>query len=115
LEFYKKVLGAETTFVVRFKDSPDPSMCPTDDANKIMHSSFRVAKQLCWRAMAVVQEGKLPRISLSIRANDESEATRIFNGLANGGQVQMPQTKTFFSPLFGMVADRFGVTWMVLV
>jgi len=53
--------------------------------------------------------------SLSLLAEDEAEAQRLFTALGEGGQVQMPMTKTFFSPAFGMVADRFGVSWMVLV
>jgi PhnB protein len=52
---------------------------------------------------------------LSITAADDSEAERLFAALGNGGQVQMPLTKTFFSSRFGMVADRFGVGWMVIV
>jgi len=76
-------------------------MCPTDDANKIMHSSFRVGETTLLASDGRCSgKANFQGISLSIRANDESEATRIFNGLANGGQVQMPQTKTFFSPLF---------------
>jgi PhnB protein len=53
--------------------------------------------------------------ALSLTAPDESEAERLFAALGDGGQVQMPLTKTFFSPRFGMVADRFGVSWMVHV
>ena len=54
-------------------------------------------------------------ISLTLTVADEAEAEQRFTALSDGGQVQMPLTKTFFSPRFGMVADRFGVTWMVLV
>ena len=54
-------------------------------------------------------------ISLSLLAADEAEAKRLFAALGDGGQVQMPLAKTFFSPAFGMVADRFGVSWMVVV
>jgi PhnB protein len=53
-------------------------------------------------------------VSLSVSASSEAEADRLFNALAEGGQVQMPIGKTFFSPRFGMVADRFGVSWMVV-
>ena len=58
---------------------------------------------------------KFEGFALSLTASDEAEAERLFNALADGGQVQMPLAQTFFSPRFGMVADRFGVSWMVYV
>ena len=60
-------------------------------------------------------QAQLQGFSLSLTARDEAEADRLFGALAEGGQVQMPLGKTFFSPRFGMVTDRFGVSWMVIV
>ena len=118
LEFYKKALGAEVTALHRFKDSPDPGMCPpaAGSENKVMHSSFRVGETTLMASDGRC-EGKpaFQGISLSISVPSEAEAERRFSALAEGGQVQMPLTKTFFSPRFGMVADRFGVSWMIIV
>ena len=118
LEFYKKALGAEVTALHRFKDSPDPGMCPPapGSENKVMHSSFRVGETTLMASDGRC-EGKpaFQGISLSISVPSEAEAERRFSALAEGGQVQMPLTKTFFSPRFGMVADRFGVSWMIIV
>ena len=118
LEFYKKALGAEVATLMRFKDSPDPGMCPpaSGSENKVMHSCFRVGETTLMASDGRC-EGKpaFQGISLSISVPSEAEAERRFSALAEGGQVQMPLTKTFFSPRFGMVADRFGVSWMIIV
>ena len=116
LEFYRRALGAEVTTLMRFKDSPDPSMVSPGSESKVMHSSFRVGE-----AVLLASDGRcqgqtdFQGISLALTVRDEAEAQTRFGALSEGGQVQMPLTKTFFSPSFGMVADRFGVTWMVLV
>jgi PhnB protein len=116
LDFYRRALGAEVTTLMRFKDSPDPSMISPGSENKVMHSSFRVGD-----AVLLASDGRCQAkpnfqgVSLALTVPDEATAERRFAALSDGGQVQMPLTKTFFSPRFGMVADRFGVTWMVLV
>lgn len=119
LEFYKQALGAEIEVVLRFKESPDPAppgMIPPGFDNKVMHSSFRIGS-----SVIMATDGCDPGptefkgISLSLSVANEAEADRVFAALADGGQVQMPLTRTFFSPRFGMVGDRFGVTWMVIV
>jgi PhnB protein len=118
LVFYRQALGAEQVMMMRWKDSPDPAACPQDPANadKIMHAQFRVGG-----GEVMASDGrcegrpKFEGFALSLTAPDEAEAGRLFNVLAEGGQVQMPLAPTFFSPCFGMVADRFGVSWMVYV
>jgi PhnB protein len=116
LAFYGKVLGAKIEGLMRFKDSPDPSMVSPGSENKVMHSSFRVGDAVVLASDGRCQgETNFQGISLTLTVPDEAEAERRFGALSDGGQVQMPLTKTFFSPRFGMVADRFGVTWMVLV
>jgi len=119
LEFYKTALGAEVIMLMRFKDNPEPpevSMTPPESENKIMHASFHIgdtdimASDGRCSGQAVTQG-----FSLCIKADNEAEAQRLFANISDGGQVQMPLTKTFFSPQFGMVADRFGVSWMVIV
>jgi PhnB protein len=116
LEFYKKAIGAKIGMVMRWKDSPDKSMCTPQNADKVMHSQFQIGD-----TVVMASDGRLSGqptfkgIMLSISAANEAEADRVFNGLADGGQVHMPLGKTFFSPRFGMVADKFGVGWMVNV
>ena len=115
-KFYEKALGAKIEKMVRFKDSPDPGMCPSAGENKVMHTSLRIGDQTVLASDG--QCGGAPSFqgfSLSLNVSDEAEANRLFAALSSGGQVQMPLTKTFFSPAFGMVADRFGVSWMVHV
>ncbi len=116
LAFYGKALGAKIERLMRFKDSPDPSMVSPGSENKVMHSSFRVGDAVVLASDGRCQgEANFQGISLTLTVPDEAEAERRFGALSDGGQVQMPLTKTFFSPRFGMVADRFGVTWIVLV
>jgi len=118
LDFYKKTLAIEVEMQMRFKDAPEQKegMCTPGSENKIMHTCFKLGDQ---RVMASDGrcEGKpsFQGFALSLSVKDEAEADRLFAALGQGGQVQMPLMKTFFSPKFGMVADKFGVGWMVLV
>jgi PhnB protein len=116
IEFYRRTLGAEVTMLMRFKDSPDPNMCPAGAENKVMHASLRIGDTTVMASDGRC-EGKLSfqGFSLSLTVPNEVEADRLFGSVAEGGKVQMPLTKTFFSPRFGMVADRFGVSWMIIV
>jgi PhnB protein len=115
VEFYRKALGAEATMLMRFKESPDPAACPQGDGEKIMHASFRVGDTTVMASDGRCSgQANFQGFSLSISAKDTAEADRLFAALADGGEVQMPIAKTFFSPRFGMVADRFGVSWMVI-
>jgi len=119
LEFYRKALGAEILMISRFKDIPDPKppgMVRPETENKVLHSSFRVGETILLATDGECS-GKpgFQGISLSITAENEAAADRVFAALSNGGQVLMPIGKTFFSPRFGMLADRFGVPWMVYV
>lgn len=116
LEFYRDALGAEITLLMRFKDSPDQSMISPGSENKVMHSNFHIGDTAIMASDGRCQ-GKpdFQGFALSITTTIEAEADRLFSALADGGQVQMPLTKTFFAPRFGMVADRFGVMWMILV
>ena len=116
IEFYKKALGAEVDMLMRWKDSPDKSMCTPANENKVMHASLRIDET--W---VLASDGrntgnpKFEGFALSLDAKDDAEADRLFGALSAGGQVTMPLSKTFFSPRFGMCADKFGVHWMVIV
>ena len=116
IEFYKSALGAKVTMLLRFKEAPDPTMIAPGTADKVMHSAFRVGDtEILASDGRCLGKEKFQGFALSITVATEAEEDRFFAALGNGGQVQMPLTKTFFSPRFGMVADRFGVTWMILV
>jgi PhnB protein len=119
LEFYKTALRAEVTTLMRMKDSPDPhppGMLPPGAENKVMHASLRIGD-----TTLLASDGRclgrpsFEGFSLSLVARDDAEAERLFAALGDGGKVEQPLIKTFFSSRFGMVADRFGVSWMVLV
>jgi PhnB protein len=119
IQYYKKALGAKVEMMMRFKESPEPAqpgMCPAGSENKIMHACIKIGDASVMASDGHCQgKPSFQGFSLSLTAKDEAEADRLFGALSDGGQVQMPLAKTFFSPRFGMVADRFGVSWMVVV
>ncbi len=119
LAFYKTALGAEVTMLMRWKDHPEPGdqpMVPPEAADKIMHARLRIGDTTVMTSDGRCQgRPSFQGFALNVTAANEAEAGRIFAALAEGGQVQMPLGKTFFSPAFGMVADRFGIGWMVYV
>lgn len=119
VEFYKKSLGAKVAMLMRFKDSPEPhapGMLPPGSENKVMHASFRVGDTTVMASDGFCKgQTDFQGLSLSLTVSNEAEADRVFAALADGGQVQMPLNKTFWSPRFGMVTDRFGLGWMVTV
>ena len=119
VEFYKSKLGAKVEMLMRYKDSPEPpqpGMVPPGSDNKVMHACLRIGDTAVMASDGNCKgKPSFQGFSLSLDARDEADAKRLFAALAEGGQVNMPLCKTFFSPAFGMVADRFGVQWMVIV
>ena len=116
VEFYRKALGAEVTRLTRFKESPDPYKCSPGTENKVMHMSFRIGDTTLLASDGrCTGQPNFQGFSLTLTVPDDAEAERLFASLSDGGQVQMPLAKTFFSSRFGMVADRFGVPWMIVV
>ncbi len=116
LEFYKTAVGANPTMVMRFKDAPDKSMITPGTENKVMHAHVKIGD-----AAVLMSDGRcqgntnFQGFALTISAKNETEADKLFGALAAGGRVTMPMAKTFFSPRFGMLTDKFGVGWIVLV
>ena len=114
IDFYRTALGAEVAMLMRYKDSPEPTS--HGDADKVMHASLRIGD-----TTVLLSDGRcsgqlsFQGFALSLTVSQDAEAQRLFDGLGDGGQVQMPLAKTFFSSKFGMVTDRFGVLWMVYV
>jgi PhnB protein len=116
IAFYRRALGADIVMLMRFKDAPDPNMATPGTAEKVMHASLRIGE-----STILASDGRctgkagFQGFALSLTTKSDAEAERLFDVLADGGQVQMPMAKTFFASRFGMVADRFGVGWMVYV
>jgi PhnB protein len=116
LEFYQTAVGAKVEFLIRFKESPDQTNVSPASAEKVMHCSFRVGDSVINASDGYCQsQKKFDGVSLSLTVDSVEEADRIFAGLSAGGRIDMPLTQTFFSPRFGMLVDRFGLCWMVLV
>lgn len=119
IEFYRKALGAEVEMMMRFKESPEPpkpGMVPPGFENKIMHASVRIGQTTVMASDGCsAEKPNFDGFSLSLSISSEAEADRAFGALAEGGQVRMPLNKTFWSPRFGMVTDRFGIGWMISV
>jgi PhnB protein len=119
IEFYTKALGGKLLMLMRFKDSPDPAppgMVPPGFEEKVMHASMQVGS-----TMLMLSDGceagasKFQGFSLSLAFPTETEAQAAFRALSEQGKVNMPLTKTFWSPCFGMLEDKFGIGWMVTV
>ena len=116
LDFYKQTLGAEPKMLMRFKNAPDQSMITAGAEEKVMHAQVQIGD-----TTVLMSDGRclgkpnFQGFALTINAKSEAEADKLFGALSEGGQVTMPLAKTFFSPRFGMLTDKFGVGWMVLV
>ncbi|PWS35160.1 VOC family protein [Falsiroseomonas bella] len=116
LSFYKEALGAEVGALMRFRDSPDPTGAPPGNEDKVMHALVRVGG-----ASFMASDGhcagdtSFKGFGLALTVPDATTFDRVFTALEAGGQIRMPPAQTFFSPRFGMVEDRFGVLWMVIV
>jgi PhnB protein len=115
LQFYQQKLGAKVEAVIRYKENPEPKHNPPNSDEKVMHSLFRIGDT---KVMAsdgnCAGKPSFQGFALTLNAANPAEAEKRFNALAEGGQVQMPLSETFFAKSFGMVADRFGVSWMVM-
>jgi PhnB protein len=119
IAFYTKAFGTKVDMLMRNREAPEappPGMLPPGSENKVMHASFKVGD-----TDVMLSDGScsgrtsFAGFSLSVSAPDDVAARRMFDALADGGKVTMPLGKTFWSPCFGMVTDRFGVGWMVNV
>lgn len=118
LEFYKKALGAEVNMLMRYKESPEapPPGCGPQDTNKVMHATFQIGKTIILASDGrATGKPQFEGFALSLSLPTPAEVDKAFAALADGGKVEMPLSKTFFSARFGMVEDKFGVFWMVLV
>ena len=117
LAFYKKVLGAKEGMLMRYKDAPKEAQAnmKPDSLNKVMHMSFTIGNDVLMGSDGHCNgQPKFEGFSLSYGAKDDADAERVFKALSEGGQVRTPLEKTFFASKFGMLADKFGIGWMIL-
>jgi PhnB protein len=116
IDFYRGAIGAEVTTLMHFKDCPEPNAVSSPaNKDKVMHAALKIGDSTVFASDGRCSgTANFHGIALALNAKDEADAKRLFGALAEGGQVNMPLTKTFFSPAFGMLADRFGVGWMVI-
>ena len=118
LNFYRDAIGAEIDMILRFNESPDPvpqGMLQTGFESKVMHASFRIGSATLMASDGCDDKSKFDGFRLALTVATDTEAHHAFNALAEGGSIQMPLSKTFWSPCYGMVTDRFNVGWMVMV
>ncbi len=118
LEFYRTALGAEVEMLMRFGESPEPpppGMLQAGFEDKVMHASFRVRGVPLMASDGCDDKATFDGFRLALTVPTEADAGKAFDALADGGSVQMPLAKTFWSPCYGMVTDRFSVGWMVMV
>jgi len=116
IDFYRSKLGAEVDMLMRFKDSPEPQQHTPGTENKIMHANLRIGDTTVLASDGrCLGQPNFQGFALSLTPADDAEAKRLFSVLSEGGEVQMPLGKTFFASSFGMLAVRFGVSWMVYV
>ena len=116
IEFYKTSVGAKVEMMMRFKEAPDQSMISPGSGEKVMHGAIKIGDSI-----VLLSDGRnsgrpnFQGFSLTLYPKDEAEADRLFGALSAGGEVRMPMDKTFFAKRFGMLADKFGVGWMIIV
>lgn len=119
IEFYKTAVGAELQMLMRHKDSPvppPPGRLPAGSQEKVMHAAFRVGDTVVMASDGMCDGRPIFNgFTLSVTLASEAEVRAVFAKLSDGGNIQMPVDKTFWSPAFGMLVDRFGVSWMVTV
>jgi len=113
-EFYEKCLGGKIVMMQTFGESPMSEQSPPDFRNKIIHARLAGDGFVLMGSDAPPERFKQPQgFSVTLQFEDPAEAERVFNALAEKGQVQMALTKTFWAARFGMLVDRFGTPWMI--
>jgi PhnB protein len=118
IDFYKLALGAEVMSLMRYRDAPDPDEHGPErpGGDKVMHASLRVGDTTLLMSDGSARgAAKFEGFSLALNLQSEGDAERLFAALADGGRIQMPLARTFFAPRFGMLTDRFGISWMIHV
>jgi PhnB protein len=115
IAFYRAALGAELLMLMRYRDGPDQEQCAPHRLDGVMHAALRVGDSVLMLSDGFANgTPRFEGFAVSLTVDDDASARRCFDALALGGVVKAPLESTFFSSSFGMVADPFGVTWMVM-
>jgi|SRR5580698_5692303 PhnB protein len=114
-QLYERLFGGKVEGLFRYAGTPMESQMPPEWGNKIMHIRLVAGQNEIMGADSLPgqSEGPAKRFCMSIGLADPEESKRLFNGLAEGGSVQMPLQPTFWAAQFGMLTDRFGIPWMI--
>ena len=119
VRFYAGAIGAEVVFLMRFRECPDRSLVRAGMEEKIFHATIRVGETVIMASDCgcekVGAEARFAGFSLALRVEPAVKAERFFAALSDGGRVQIPLMETFFAARYGIVVDRFGVSWKVMV
>jgi PhnB protein len=118
LQFYRRALGAKIDFQMKYSESPEPAppgRLAKGWKNKLMHATFRIGGTMLMASDGCGPKDRANGVGLSISLPNEAAVKKTFRKLAAGGKVTLAPTKTFWSPCFGMVTDKFGIDWMVSV
>ncbi|MFC4157821.1 VOC family protein [Chitinimonas lacunae] len=115
LNFYREVLSAKILLLKHYKDSPVPDMMPPQYNDKVMHAEFQIGESILMATDGHCVDNAQPPsgFSLSMEFSDAEQVRRLFDKLSNGGRIDMPLAPTFWSPLFGSLTDRFGISWYI--
>ncbi|HEX3626748.1 MAG TPA: VOC family protein [Verrucomicrobiae bacterium] len=117
--FYCQTIEAERLFMLRFRDSPDPSVIRPGFEDKIFHATFRIGSTVIMASDCGCEkppaETAFANFSFALRVETAEKAERFFKALCDGGKVCVPMVKTFFAARYGIAVDRFGISWKVMV
>lgn len=114
--FYSSVFGVEVSFVTRYKDMPDNTDVPESDMKRILHITLPVSKNVILMgadSMSNMENTVGNNIFLSLDMESKEEAVRIYQRLSENGVIIMPLEETFWTELYAMFTDKFGINWMI--
>ena len=119
VQFYCRTIEAEILFLMRFRDRPGASRMKLGLEEKIFHATFRIGSTVIMASDCGCEhsstEAKFEGFSFALRVETQEKAERFFAALSEGGRIQMPLQETFFATRYGIVIDRFGISWKVMV
>jgi len=117
--FYVRAIDAETVFLMRFRDCPDPSQSRPGLEEKIFHATFRIGSTEIMASDCGCEKppaaASFAGFSLALQVDTPEKAERFFAALSEGGRIQIPLQRTFFAERYGIVIDRFGISWKIMI
>ena len=118
LTFYRSVFGGEFRDSMKMKDAPGSEKLSEEEQNRIMHITLPIGKDTLLMASDIIPsaghtlvEGN--SVYVSLHPDSKEDADRLFNGLSEGGAVEVPIEDQFWGDYFGSFTDKFGIRWMI--